>query len=158
MIEMRTSAKDSQQRSASGVVVFDPALPRYPDDPQDGGDSLVVGRVYIDLRMLGQTMSPAGTQSEPVFDQFEGSDRTETGYGRLRTGDDVVIELAPHVNDAAPTLVGTLRNDTVVGRWHVRSDTDTASGAFRMWRVPTDASSDSARTRSRRGVAAWSRS
>jgi hypothetical protein len=157
-IEMHTSAGDGSTRSTSGIVVFDRSLARYPDDPAAGADSILTGRTYIDLRELGESNAPVDSAREVSFRQWEGADRAETTYGRLHGERGVTIDLAPHVNDAAPTLVGTLQGDTVTGKWQVLSNQDTSVGGFTMWRVPENAFSDSARVRARRGVADWTRS
>ena len=157
-IEIHTSAGDGSTRSTSGTVVFDRSLARYPDDPAASADSITIGRTYIDLRTIGESNAPVGKAGGVPFRHWEGADRTETTYGRLHEERGVTIDLAPHVNDAAPTLVGTLQGDTVTGKWQVLSDQDTSAGGFTMWRVRENAFSDSARVRARRGVTDWTRS
>ena len=145
---LRMYAGDSGNASLvnRGVLVIDPELTRYPDDPARS-DSAVIGRAYMSGR--------AAPESHRLFLHGAGADRIETAHILVRDSQ-VVIILAPHLKDASPVLVGRLREHRIQGRWSTTADgVDSDAGSFTLRRTNRNGYSDSATARARREVRIW---
>jgi hypothetical protein len=140
-------------RTAEGVLVLNNSLRRYPDDPR-GEVGGVVGRRYIDLESILRTPS-SGQPGSKRFLAIPGADRYETVHARIGQHSHVVMDLAPHLKDASPTLRGVVAGDTIRGAWSIMAEGDTtARGTFVMWRTSIPWALDSAQRRSNRSVGA----
>lgn len=128
----------------TGMLVLNPDLPRYPDDPEPS-DSTIVGRAYVGVVR-------AGSKSTVRFQEGPGADRIETVHVFLRRSQ-VAIHLAPHVTDASPILTGRVTPDGISGTWSVKlENASRIHGTFTMERSRASEYSDSAALRAARGV------
>lgn len=102
-----------------------------PDAPND---AVWIGRYAIRLEPLFRS-GEARIPWTSVVPESEGDDYTDAWALLVAGGDSVVIGLSTEMTHGPPDLHGTLRGDSIVGRWAVRgADPGTGYGPFAMSR------------------------
>lgn len=134
-----------------GRIVFDEGIPCYCDEVSRPPEGAIIGRGYLSYRHP-EAVGGQRSLSRP-FRRGSEADRFEEVVGLLRP--DSVVEVYS-VGMVGISLTGSLRRDSIGGSWAGRSHSDiVAEGTFVMKRIRATEYTDSALSRSKRGVRQW---
>jgi hypothetical protein len=146
-----SSGGQTSSSTMDGVLVFDPRLGCYCDEFNDLPQGTILGRGYI--RSSGNDSS-GGNSSVGFFQSGPFADRREELTAVVERDGRFEMNLSHGM--VGPEFQGRISGDTARGTWAIVSHGDTvARSSFVMWRVPSSRYTDSALTRSARGIEAW---
>lgn len=151
------------RRVAEGTIVISPRLPDYAD--AENGDThekpghvYTPGRHFTDFVPLILSADSLRTR-RPVRTPPHVDDIMDEAASWVDPSGQVELLLTPHVTHVGVEMRGTLRGDSIGGRWRLYGGNPVlnARGRFQMWRVPRTEAWDSAHSRARRARDAWER-
>ena len=134
-----------------GRLVFDEEIPCYCDEVSQPPEGAITGRGYLSYGRRG--LGSGGGIVVGPFRRGDEADRSEEFVGLLRPGNTAEIY---SVGMVGVVLSGTFAQDSIQGQWNNRNHSEkVAQGTFVMRRIAATAYTDSARSRSVRGVKRW---
>ncbi len=132
-----------ENRTVTGILVFDPSLPIWAEKEQIGLESpLLAGRLFAPVQQLGE--NPQGTMPSTDYSPKGRVSLNEEVLASV-TGAEVRFVLAPAVIGGRVEFSGLLQGDTVRGQWRMPPHPVGMYGNFVMWRAPNAAMLDSAK-------------
>jgi hypothetical protein len=132
-----------------GIFVFHPAILCYCDEVSQPPEGAIIGRGYFRYERFDLPTRSGRTR----FAEGAGADMTEEMVGQIANDSTATISAA---GMSGLVFLGSFTGDTIKGSWAFLAHGDTvSSGRFAMWRAVRTIHTDSALTRSRRGVRMW---